>query len=210
MTEAGEVLNEQYWNSFYSSLRRLPPSQFAALVASDISAGTLVLDIGCGNARDTFFFAASGFPAVGFDKSPVAIESNTADASLPHLRFVEADAEDLDLKAQIGAASQVCAYARFFLHAIDEVTEEALLTNLGESLPDGSAVYLEYRTLADEGTVKTYGGHYRRYIDHARLVADVNKKGLKVVYEIEGQGMARFGTEDPHVGRIIAVKKAPA
>lgn len=210
MTDADEVLNEQYWDRFYSHLRRLPPSQFAALVASDIPAGTLVLDIGCGNARDTFFFAGSGFPAVGFDKSPVAIESNAADASFPHLRFVEADAKDMDLKAQIGDARQVCAYARFFLHAIDEVTEEALLTNLTESLPDGSAIYLEYRTLADEGTVKTFSGHYRRYIDHARLVGDMANKGIQIVYEIEGQGLARFGTEDPHVGRIIAVKKALA
>jgi len=200
------VLNEEYWDQFYSHLRRMPPSQFAVLVASELDPGTLLLDVGCGSGRDTFFFAGSGFPAVGFDRSSVAIDTNVEDALFPHLSFVHADASDIDFAKAIIEASKICVYARFFLHAVDAQTEATLLGNLSKALPPGAVLYLEYRTLADQVTEKTFGGHFRRYVDHDALVNRMPEYGFRVAYEIQGRGMAKFAIEDPHVGRISATR----
>jgi SAM-dependent methyltransferase len=196
-----------YWNRFYARWRHTLPSQFAALVASELAPATLVVDIGCGNGRDTFFFARSGFPTIGIDRSSVSIEANARMRSAGDVRFINADITACDLAALMPPHERACFYARFFLHAIDDATEDALLGRLAE-IPEGSLLCLEFRTLADEATAKTFGDHDRRYIDHEALVRALPARGFQVDYERQGRGMAKFRDEDPYVGRILASKVA--
>lgn len=49
------------------------PSSFARRVASSLSASARVLDLGCGEGRDSVFFAAAGFDVVGVDASRAGI-----------------------------------------------------------------------------------------------------------------------------------------
>ena len=48
----------KYWDKYYSKLKnnnRLIPSQFAAFVAGELNTNSILIDIGCGNGRDSFF-----------------------------------------------------------------------------------------------------------------------------------------------------------
>lgn len=49
------------------------PSPFARQVASRLPSGSRVLDLGCGEGRDSVFFAAQGFEVVGVDISGAGI-----------------------------------------------------------------------------------------------------------------------------------------
>ena len=69
-----------YWDSFYTHdqlIRQQPPSQFAAFVASEFGDFPLIVDVGCGNGRDTLFFAHLGYSTLGIDRSSAAIEQST-------------------------------------------------------------------------------------------------------------------------------------
>ena len=65
----------EYWNSYYSS-KAVPdiPSQFAAFALSECRDADYFLDVGCGNGRDSFFFARRGMAVVSVDGSTAAID----------------------------------------------------------------------------------------------------------------------------------------
>lgn len=61
------------WNDFYriGQVPRLP-SQFAIFVGNEVMTESLppvasVIDVGCGNGRDAFFFARLGYDVGGLD-----------------------------------------------------------------------------------------------------------------------------------------------
>ena len=49
------------------------PSGFAREIADRLSPGSRVLDLGCGEGRDSVYFAARGFEVTGLDVSPEAV-----------------------------------------------------------------------------------------------------------------------------------------
>ena len=49
-----------YWDNYYANSdlnSKLIPSQFAAFVAGELKKNSYIIDIGCGNGRDSFFLA---------------------------------------------------------------------------------------------------------------------------------------------------------
>ena len=94
-------------------------------------------------------------------------------------------------------------YARFFFHAVTEEEETAVLDVLSEHLPRGARCYFEFRTSKDENIHKHFRDHYRRFVNLDAFVDKAISKGtMDRVYTVEGQGMAKFGEEDPFVGRV--------
>jgi len=73
------IKNDFYWNKFYKKFNLAKPSSFAEFVYKKIKIKKnllSIIDIGCGNGRDTLFFLKKGFLTVGLDKSRVAIIEN--------------------------------------------------------------------------------------------------------------------------------------
>ena len=186
--------DRHYWEDWYATVAAPAiPSQFAVMIAQHFSGRVdRVLDLGCGNGRDTQLFTAFA-QVVGVDRSANAIRM--ARQAVPSASF------------KVGSVEHVSGggllYARFFLHAVEESVEDSLL----DTLEGGWHVALEYRTLADESGMKVTGPHYRRYIDTDRLVQKFEGVGFRVEYRIEGRGMARWGADDAHVGRLILVRE---
>ena len=52
-------------------------------------------------------------------------------------------------------------------------------------------------------TEKVFGSHYRRYVHLADFIRRGEAAGLSPDYVIEGQGMAKFRSEDPWVARVF-------
>ena len=52
-----------YWNNFYLKFKLSKPTKFAIFVRKNFvkSGKKKLIDIGCGNGRDSFFFSKKGF-----------------------------------------------------------------------------------------------------------------------------------------------------
>jgi len=168
-----------------------------------------VIEFGCGNGRDSFFFANHGFKLLALDASEQAIELCRVRNQCDHARYMtcKASASREEVENFLHGKRRVAVYARFFLHAIDENEQQEFLELLGGLLPPESLLFLEYRTVGDSYQQKVFGsGHYRRYLDHQGVLSAIQASGFYIAYEIEGQGLAKYKSEDARVGRCFAVK----
>ncbi len=198
----------EYWNSFYSR-KSLPliPSQFAAFVLNEIHGNDeIIYDLGCGNGRDSFFFAQFGNQVCGLDSSSSTIEINNKAASgVPNLTFQQIDLAK-SFSISTNSAQKVVVYARFLFHAVDEVTQNNIFATLRDQMPAGSKLFCEFRTDRDRDLMKVALPHYRRFINTTSFIAELSHTGFKINYHREGFGFAKFREEDAHVCRIIAEK----
>lgn len=212
--------NGEYWNHVYdqSSNKTLPkePSSFAQFVVSHqfFHRDRDVLELGCGNGRDSFFLASSCTAITAIDASEKAIESNMMQAEqkkgvVPHFKSLKI--ESLESLAPYQEASQV--YARFFIHAIPSDIEKIVLEFLGR-LREGALLFLEYRTTKDPLFVKSekigqnegIHGHYRRFIHHAEFLKALEVEGYEIKYDAESDEFSVLADDKPVLGRVIAQK----
>lgn len=196
-----------YWDIYYGG-REVPvlPSQFAVFVLGEYRPDA-VLDIGCGSGRDSFWFAQQGLKTIGVDGSRAAVDLCSQRATgNDNLKFLQADVGSSSLAEELLAefTGSPLIYARFFLHAIDEAGQSALLDHAAKILNDrGGKFAVEYRTVRDMSLTKSTADHYRRFIQPSDLVAEANSKGLSCRYAVEGFGFAKYKTDDAYVARMI-------
>ncbi|WP_186380373.1 class I SAM-dependent methyltransferase [Pseudomonas oryzihabitans] len=199
-----------YWDGFYRhSADSVPtfPSQFAVFMLSNLSPVQGVLELGCGNGRDSAFFAGQGLPVMALDSSAQAM-ALCRSRQVAGVDYRQCDIEFCaeNVREFLADKTHIAVYARFFLHAITDETENRLLGTLCDLLPDGCALYLEYRTREDAVGEKQFGQHYRRYIEHADLLRQLECHGLTVTYQVQGRGFATYRNEDAFIGRCVAVR----
>ncbi len=202
-----------YWNDYYSrGPRKSPPSQFAAFIASEFSEHDLIVDVGCGNGRDSLFFAQLGFATIGIDGSEAAVAHcrsliEGSDRPLERHSFIQRNVLDLrDDRSLIGRITPLrkIIYSRFFLHAIDTDEEQAFFDFAFSVLRPGDAVAVEFRSSLDKDRTKVTASHYRRFIDVQVLVDGVcARHGARLDYVAEGTGFAKYKADDAHVCRLV-------
>ena len=208
MTASKPQAGAAHWAKYYASLaQRPPPSSFARHVAAKLDGPTRLVELGCGDGRDSVHFAAQGHGVLGIDRCAEAIARATSRGG--SARFVEAELpiEAPRMRAHLHSGQPVLVYARFFLHALPEETAARLLTDLAALLGPGARLALEYRTLADADLPKIHPPHYRRFVDPAALQATLDHLGFSVTEATEGQGLSPHGGEDPVLGRVIALRR---
>lgn len=228
-TKKDVAIERSYWSNFYSEIA-LPdvPSQFCTMVSTEVLDSAPVVEFGCGNGRDSLYFASRGFLVFGSDLCATAIESNRSKAAerfgslavRRQPRFSVCDVTDASavgaLVAEARAAARdgngpIVVYNRFFLHSIDAAQEAMFVRGLAGSMAEGDRLYMEFRCHLDEDLPKVYGkDHYRRYVQTDDLCRLLERSGYAIEYRVTGRGMAKYKSEDPFVSRIVAVKKASA
>jgi SAM-dependent methyltransferase/tetratricopeptide (TPR) repeat protein len=208
-------INELYWRQFYRSTSGGGASHFAHFISERLTPSHMVIEFGCGSGRDAIHLARRGHRVVATDRSAEAIA--LARESIPESRNGEIRFEVLDVAAgddlrsllrgvasNAPASGNLAVYLRFFLHSIDEDSEDALLDGLTETLP-AFRLFAEFRTRQDEALSKVHGDHYRRYIDEQRFASKLERRwGFKVEHLEAGHGFSPYQDEDPHLARIIA------
>lgn len=206
-----------FWDLFYKDQETLnisDASSFAYYVGTFIYSESVVIDLGCGNGRDSKFLNQFN-DVVGIDQSDVAIDFCKSqrlldDKKTKTLAFRSLLIEDENLceifKTEVlkSEQSNVFIYARFFLHAIDKFQYEkfwefAECLNLDFSVSVG----VEFRTDEDKENFKLFPDHFRRFLDPNSVVSDAGLRGFKVRALHQGYGFAKYKNEDPHVARII-------
>ena len=115
----------------------------------------------------------------------------------------EIDVESLLTQAHETVDSKttnIVVYTRFFLHSIDKTQEQQFVIALGKSMIQGDKLYFEFRCELDEALSKVYGkDHYRRYVKTSEFVDFLKTIGFEIEYEMTGQSMAKYKSEDPFV-----------
>lgn len=201
-----------YWNQYYSKrLGSDEPSLFAKCVSGYVKEGKQLLDVGCGNGRDSrFFISKLNLVVTGIDLSSEAI--NALNEEFPKDCFV---CDDFTCSETIYQKQYDYIYSRFSLHAVNATQEKTFLNNAYESLRDGGYLFIEVRSINDPLCGKgekvgnneyIYDGHYRRFIEKDNLEKNLKNEGFNIVYAVEERGLAPYGDENPPIIRIIAQK----
>jgi tellurite methyltransferase len=207
--------NLSYWEKIYSDhssidLDLLHPSQFAAFCLNEIETADALIDVGCGNGRDSFFFSRYGMDVLGIDGSTQAIElcrETTEKNALSALDFHVFDfskREEIATYVESLGQKNIALYSRFFLHALEPSEQDNFFAFCQLLKHPGMQVFLEFRTVQDEQGEKSTGEHYRRYLHPEEVQACLEKSGFSTHYICEGRGMAKYHDEDAYVCRIIA------
>ena len=202
-------INENYWNKFYKKFTINIPSSFAKFVVKRINLSDKILDVGCGNGRDTFFFLKHGFKTTGIDKSQIVIKKNNA--KLKNF-FYKIDICSKKLNLSFLKKKKISKiYARFFIHAINKQQQLFFFANIRKILSKNTQIFLEFRTSKDP--MKKYGkkisenerisDHYRRFINSDEFQSEVLDLGFKVMFRKESFNFAKFGKQKPHICRMI-------
>ena len=210
-----------YWNMYYKQRPLIlnECSTFAKAMMDMINSqkkmekAQYLLDLGCGNGRDSIFFAENKIHVVGIDASDVAIEILEQEhRGNEYLEFI---CDDFVTANVLFQREYDYCYSRFTLHSINEKQEEQLISNVFKALKKDGLFMIEARTIHDdiygrgelvEKNAYIYNDHYRRFIDPEEFTKKVVNMGFDIVYSEEGNGFSRTETDDPVLLRLVLKK----
>ncbi len=179
-------MNKDYWQDFYKE-NGIPNqrSGFAKFCLDYLGDRKIIIDVGCGNGRDSYYFAENGHNVIGIDYANEPTEALG-------IEFVKADFKDF-YRWEAGHV----LYSRFFLHSISKQDIRLLI----EKSP--RIFMAECRSIKDEPILYK---HKRNLIDGNWLLRKLMANGFKIKYFKESTGLAKFKEEDPLIVRVVATK----
>ncbi len=204
-----------YWANFYSQHSYTSGSTFFEFINARPDTPATIIDIGCGDGRDSCAFVSEGRTSLGLDQSPVGIAHATAHAdqlglskTCTFLVCDVANTADLGRALDEGLATvdgPVMFYLRFFLHAITEEVQQGLMAAIDDHLRPGDFFAAEFRTDKDETNLHIHTKHYRRFQNAETFSQSLTQGlGLRIVHEQEGTGLSPYKDEDPVLYRVVA------
>lgn len=211
--QSNKVINNiEYWNNFYensnSSISK--QSSFANYIMKYLEEDKKLIDLGCGNGRDSKFFLNKRIKVLGVDSSDYTINKLNEENNNPNCDFV---CDDFVSSKNLYQQKYDYCYSRFTLHTINEKQETELLLNVKEALNKEGYFFIEARTINDDICGKgtqigkneyIYEDHYRRFIDVNEFKTKVESiKGLEIIELEEGKGYSKLGNSNPTLMRCI-------
>jgi len=193
--------NDEYWEEFYRVNHYIDAeSPFARFVYKYLQEHQLttkpLIDVACGNGRDSKYFARQGCRVTSIDKHGV-LEHPTVD-------FRKVDMFDFDF------TGYELIYLRFVLHTLTEDETDRLLAKLHDTTRS-ARIFIETRSILGIGKgdkmetnlkLAVGGQHYRMLYSYDYLTDKVSKM-LRVAYATEGKDLAPFKDENPYVIRYV-------
>ena len=191
-----------YWDKFYSEskFKLTKPSNFAEYVQNSIPKNSRIIDIACGNGRDSFYFERKGHDVLGVDKSK-------------EIDFLGSKFKVMDVIKEIPLGKVY--YVRFFLHTISEKEMDSFLLLLSKKIDNESVIFFETRSTKNilnnekgETFLKLSEGkkHFRMLYSKEYLEIKFNKY-FKIDYIEESNLFAIHKKEKPYIIRIKVSKK---
>ena len=202
----------RYWTKYYKTHREMAtPSPFAEYCFEKYlsnSEGNL-LELGCGNGRDSIYFAKNKLNVLGLDIVQEEINYLNKRKLYKNLFFKCAD---FSIHSKKDGYDFI--YSRFTIHTISEEQETMTLENSFKNLKKGGLLFIEARSIKDDMFAKsskiseTEGetDHYRRFLIYDKFLEKIKNIGFEIIESVEAQGLAKHNDEDPFVVRVVAKK----
>ena len=199
-----------YWNEYYKSDNApRQPSDFAEFSVKYMKPDKKLIDLGCGNGRDSIYFCVNGSKVTAVDSSINAIES--IDKSLP----IFAVCDDFVTAKALFCVDYDYCYARWSIHSISQPQQNELFQNVYKALKEGGLFFIEARTVNDSKYVQGeklgineyfFDDHYRRFIDPDLFKTQLETTGFEIIYIEESDGFSVVNDNTPALVRIVAEK----
>ena len=207
------VKNKNYWNNYYKlKENNINPSNFALFVSKKfVKKDSFILDVGSGDGRDSFYLRKKAKHVLGVDLSNVVIKKNKLKSKrldFNNIKFKNLSSNHL-YKIQNKKINFI--YARFFVHAINEASENIFLKNLRKNFKSNTLVALEFRTIKDVlmkkgkklSKYERLTDHYRRFIDPIKFEKKLQNLKFKILYKKLGINLSKSTNDNPHLCRIV-------
>ena len=203
-------MEKEYWENYYKNHKEpLNESSFAKYVSKYLEKDKFLIELGCGNGRDSIFFSKSKLNVTGIDQCENEISYLNKKYSSKNLNFISGDFTKMSENKKYDYI-----YSRFTLHSIDEKAENRVLSWTQNSLNKNGLFFLELRSVKDEmfdqgkkiGEYEAVTDHYRRFAEFDKLKGKLKEKGFKIIESIESNGLAKSGNEDPVIIRFVVKK----
>lgn len=201
--------NKKYWDDFYKkenltikespfgnfTLRKIIDNSYINIHYDDIK----MIDIGCGNGRDTFYFHNNNINIEGLD-----ISSN-----LETDKFIFHKEDILKFNYE----KYNILYFRFIIHSLKESDLDDLLDIL-YSIDKKFYIFIETRSsknITDEDKSETYfkssvGEEHFRILYSNDYLSDKLSDKFEILYNKESDEFSPFGDEKPYCLRYILSK----
>jgi len=202
-----------YWDGYYSKSRQeiSTPSGFAKYAMEQMKSGKKLIDLGCGNGRDSAFFCQNGLMVTAVDSSKSAIESIDS-RNMP----IFAVCNDFVTTKALSCIDYDYCYARWVIHAINQAQQDVLIPRVYNALKKDGLFFVEVRTVNDAkyGQGEPLGkheyffdNHYRRFIEPDQLISQVKGLGFSILACEESDAFSVVGEDMPTLLRLIARKE---
>lgn len=208
-----KINDKKYWSEFYFNNNELTkkPSLFAQYLVENsvINEGDVLFELGCGNGRDSIFFAQNNIDVTAVDQC----DKNISFLNEQHnnISFISDDFTNLsNLESKVNVV-----YSRFTLHSINDEGELRTLNWVYNNLKKDGILCVEARTLKDPifgkgidkgNNIWFYNDHHRRFIDALSFKNKLVEMGFEIKLFEENNGFAKHKDDDPVVLRAIVKK----
>ena len=209
-TANNSQMEKKYWDDYYQSGRAINlPSDFAKFALGYMQPNMKLIDLGCGNGRDSAFFCKAGLKVTAVDSSKTAIAA--FDESMP----IFAVCDDFVTAKALFCVDYDYCYARWSIHAINQAQQDELLPNVYNALKKDGLFFIEARTIYDAKYGQgerisvnefIYDNHYRRFIDPDLLALNLISVGFEIDYSTQSDAFSVVNGDAPTLVRIIARK----
>lgn len=206
----------EYWNHYYKEEKAPEEASLFAkwIMEHYVISGKNLLELGCGNGRDSIFFLKKGLNITAIDASGEVIEKLSRRYQQEgNICFI---CDDFVCSSAVFSGQYDYVYSRFSLHAINKEQEEEVIKNVYKVLKLGGYFFIEVRSVDDELYGKgelvaedayIYNGHYRRFIRLEVLKTALENAGFNVVYAKEDVNLAPYAGSNPPIIRIVSKKE---
>lgn len=200
--------DKKYWKSYYNThLKADKESLFASFCKQNyFKEKQSLIELGCGNGRDSLYFAKHHLKVLGIDQCENII-SFLNQNSINEARFKADDFTSLKkLPCDI-------VYSRFTLHSITYEQQNRVIEWAKNSLNEKGLFCIETRGFLNSLYKKgeeagpysyIYENHFRRFQSLESLLNDL--QDFHILYAAEEQNFAPTQTENDFFIRIVAEK----
>ena len=209
--------DKKYWTEYYAkNSKPTNASTFAEFILPKLDENKNLIELGCGNGRDSIYFVQNKLNVVAVDQVQCEIDYLNENHKEENITFVCDDFKNLDNTKHeiINETDFDYIYSRFTFHSINEKKENRTLDWIENSLSKGGCFLLEARSINDpmfkQGNAlsenENFTNHYRRYMDLDDIVDKLESRNFEIIYKIEDNNLAVYKDDNPYVIRIIAKK----
>jgi hypothetical protein len=197
------MINKEYWDEFYSKNElNFSESDFARYTLGNIKnkEDVKLIDVACGDGRDTKFFSANGIDAKGIDLSADLVPEN--------FKYEKSDLLTYDYNGYN------IIYLRFVVHSLTETEFEQFINKLKE-INNDYTLFIETRSskgITDEPKSDTFfkssiGKEHFRLLYSKEYLDNKLNQDFEIIESIEDIGFSSFNGDNPYCIRYIVKNK---